>query len=184
MSKGYLFFISDAVHAHWCASAKIGAWPALLQTQMLLRTFFHYTCPITCRTYPKSIWQPYLGIHAGLPTRTGAAWTSHHLEQVGIGAAASHLLKTSNEITTRESQLHQIVMYRMDNFLNNLTELTIPFSFLRRVVVESTFLFSSLHSLFSSSIICKHYYVLDTVYVRVFQKNTFLRKLKVQPTMH
>ena len=37
MSKGYLFFISDAVHAHRCASdahryasAKIGAWPTLV----------------------------------------------------------------------------------------------------------------------------------------------------------
>ena len=39
MSKGYLFFISDAVHAHRCASdahrctsAKIGAWPTLIRT--------------------------------------------------------------------------------------------------------------------------------------------------------
>ena len=39
MSKGYLFFISDAVHAHRCASdahrcasAKIGLWPTLERT--------------------------------------------------------------------------------------------------------------------------------------------------------
>ena len=42
MSKGYLFSISDAVQAHWCASdahrcasAKIGAWPTLVATLLL-----------------------------------------------------------------------------------------------------------------------------------------------------
>ena len=47
MSKGYLFFISDAVHAHRCASdahrcasAKIGAWPTLISMVLPLLYFF------------------------------------------------------------------------------------------------------------------------------------------------
>ena len=76
---------------------------------------------LRCHTYPPLAQQQpsnymaissyNLGIHPGLLTRTGAARTSHHFKQVGIRAATSHLLKTSNEITSRDPYMRQIIMH-------------------------------------------------------------------------